>query len=243
MTTLFSIAIVTYNAGNVLAKTFASIRTQTFHNYEVVIIDGGSSDDTMEICKQNSDLLSICISEPDKGIYDAMNKAFRYATGDYILFLGAGDVFYDNDVLQNMAASMTDKYSIYYGNVIFRQINKRHWGEFNKYKFCITNICHQCIFYPKTVYKNHSYDLMYKVYADYEYNLRMYGNYKFKYINVIVVNYDMAGFSYRHKDVEFEKIKRRLLVDKFGYFAYVVGLVYRILLDVKHTIIKQHIDD
>ncbi|MGL5893430.1 MAG: glycosyltransferase, partial [Bacteroidales bacterium] len=90
----FSIITVTYNAGQLLERTIESVLAQTSFNYEYIILDGQSKDNTLEIIKKYEHHINKWISEPDNGIYDAMNKAIDIARGEYILFLNAGDTFH-----------------------------------------------------------------------------------------------------------------------------------------------------
>lgn len=232
----FTVAIVTYNVATHIKKTLDSIRSQTYDNIELIIIDGNSTDSTVQIINDNIDIVSYFKSEPDKGIYDAMNKAFKAANGDFIIFLGAGDTFYDTHVLKKVASCISDLGSIHYGDVILSQLNKKYWGKFIKIKFGIGNICHQAIFYPRCVYMHHSYNLLYKVYADYEFNLRMYGSYKFIYMNIVIAYYDLNGFSSYTKDFEFEKVRKKLIIHKLGVFPYYIGKLYHFLHNYKNQL-------
>ena len=102
----FSIITVTYNAGKVLEDTIQSVVFQTYRNVEYIIVDGGSTDQTIEIANKYRDRISQIISEPDKGLYDAMNKGIRMATGDYLCFLNAGDELHENETLQKMVHTL-----------------------------------------------------------------------------------------------------------------------------------------
>lgn len=103
----FSIITVTYNAGAVLEDTIQSVITQTYRNVEYIIVDGGSKDHTLDIINRYREHIQILVSEPDKGLYDAMNKGIRLATGDYLCFLNAGDELHEDDTLQLMVHSIT----------------------------------------------------------------------------------------------------------------------------------------
>ena len=105
----FSIITVTYQAGKVLEDTIQSVIFQTYRNVEYIIVDGGSTDNTLDIVKKYQDRISIVVSEPDKGLYDAMNKGIRLATGDYICFLNAGDELHENETLQRMVVTLKGK--------------------------------------------------------------------------------------------------------------------------------------
>ena len=102
----FSIITVTYNAGAVLEDTIQSVITQTYKNVEYIIVDGGSKDRTLQIIEQYKEHIHTVISEPDKGLYDAMNKGIALASGDYLCFLNAGDCFHEDDTLQQMVHSI-----------------------------------------------------------------------------------------------------------------------------------------
>lgn len=104
----FSIITVTYNAGKVLEDTIQSVITQTYKNVEYILVDGGSTDNTLSIINQYRSMIQQVISEPDRGLYDAMNKGIKMATGDYICFLNAGDAFHEDDTLQQMVHSLTE---------------------------------------------------------------------------------------------------------------------------------------
>ena len=96
----FSIITVTYNAEAVLEDTIQSVISQTYHHVEYILVDGASKDGTLSIIDRYRDRITRIVSEPDKGLYDAMNKGIRLATGDYLCFLNAGDSFHEDDTLQ-----------------------------------------------------------------------------------------------------------------------------------------------
>ena len=104
----FSIITVTYNAGKVLEDTIQSVVFQTYRNMEYIIVDGGSKDNTLEVAEKYRNHISQLISEPDKGLYDAMNKGIRLATGNYICFLNAGDELHENETLQKIVIPSSD---------------------------------------------------------------------------------------------------------------------------------------
>ncbi len=104
---VFSIITVTYNAEKTLEKTIQSVLNQTYTNIQYLIIDGGSKDGTLDIVKKYESRLS-WISEPDKGLYDAMNKGLHAASGDYVWFMNAGDLIYANDTIEKIVKSILD---------------------------------------------------------------------------------------------------------------------------------------
>ena len=115
-----SVITVTYNAVATLEATILSVIRQSYSNLEYLIVDGDSSDGTKEIIKKYQSALGYYISEKDKGIYDAMNKGIKACTGEWIIFLGADDVFYNNDTINKIFNKYdVEKSDFIYGDVIF----------------------------------------------------------------------------------------------------------------------------
>jgi glycosyltransferase involved in cell wall biosynthesis len=114
-----SIITVTYNAAGVLEPTIQSIIRQTFPHYEYIIIDGGSTDSTVGIIRKYASHISYWVSEPDKGLYDAMNRGLQAARGEYVWFMNAGDKIYDQHTLAQLFTSSQKDADIYYGDALF----------------------------------------------------------------------------------------------------------------------------
>ena len=220
---LVSIIVVTFNAGKTLQKCLDSIYQQTYKNIELIIIDGLSNDNTLEIIKKNEDKISFWISEKDDGVYDAMNKSLKYVKGDRIFFLGADDMLMPDFSL--IVNDLLDPNIIYFGSSKFK---KRIEGKkFKPYNLCKRNIVHQSIFYPKAVFSKYQYELKYPVLADYYLNIRCYsdGQYKFEFLPYIVSIFTPGGLSSRIKDVQFEMDKDQIMEENFKKIIY-----YRYLL-------------
>ena len=115
---LISIITVTFNAEKVIGKTLSSIRQQTFKDFEYIVIDGASKDLTLKLVNQAEIPGTKIISEPDKGLYDAMNKGLRLAKGKYVIFLNAGDTFYSPETLAHYASQAEKDKDIIYGDTI-----------------------------------------------------------------------------------------------------------------------------
>lgn len=124
---LISVITVVYNGAKTLEKTFQSVFAQTYPNIEYVVIDGGSKDKTVDIIKRNQERINYWISEPDKGLYDAMNKGIAAAKGEYLFFLNADDEFYSKEVLAQMIATKADA-DVYYGDVMFIEEDGKEMG-------------------------------------------------------------------------------------------------------------------
>lgn len=121
-----SVVTVCYNAVETLEETMLSVLHQTYPDIEYIIIDGGSTDGTVDIIKKYADRLAYWVSEPDKGIYDAMNKGIDIATGDYINFMNAGDKFYQHNTVASLLESFTimEPTTIIYGDTLVKHKNR-----------------------------------------------------------------------------------------------------------------------
>ncbi len=173
---LISIITITYNAESEIRPTLESLNRQTFRNFEHLVIDGASSDNTLSIVKEMSPD-SIVISEPDKGLYDAMNKGLRAAKGEYVLFLNAGDSLHSPDILRRYADQRGA--NIIYGdtNIVDSErnfIKPRHLSAPKKLTFKSFSkgmlVCHQAFMVRRSI--TPEYDLQYRFSADYEWTLK-----------------------------------------------------------------------
>lgn len=201
-----SIIIPTLNSDETIEECLNSIISQTFSNFEIILLDAVSDDNTINIVRDFRDKRIKIHSEPDKGIYDAMNKGIKLAIGEWLYFLGSDDRLYNNNVLNNVFKYMINgKYQVIYGNVL--RDNKIYDGEFDWLKFYTLNICHQAIFYKRDVFnKIGEFNLKYRVIADYDLNIRWFLNNKIKkkYIEEIIAEYSEDGFSsYNSEDNSF----------------------------------------
>lgn len=217
----FSIAIATFNSSDTIEELLSSIYNQTYTNYEVIFVDGKSIDNTVEIIqkyKQKNDKL---ISEPDGGVYDAMNKAIDLATGDYLIFMGSDDHFIAWNVLQNIANEITEKEEcVYYGNVYMEGYKIVWRKKFSKWDWVRGTICHQALLYPKHIYKKYKYDLKYKINADYDYNLSLFNKVKFKHIDIIISYFSASGLSSSNYDAAWQHDLPEKIKEKIGYIPY-----------------------
>lgn len=222
----FSIIIPTYNSGETLERCLKSILEQDFTDYEVLVIDGVSSDNTLTIAEEFQQLHSniFLFSEMDGGVYDAMNKGIDRSNGNWVYFLGSDDTLFDKSVLFRVARCFKPADEIVYGNVVMR--GKNQWnldnvifdGEYNLEKFIDRNICHQSIFFHKSVFiKNGNFNIKYPTNSDFDFNLRCFANIQFKYINIIIANFYVGGLSTIVEDVQFHNDRGALMVKYFGY--------------------------
>jgi glycosyltransferase involved in cell wall biosynthesis len=209
-----TVCIVVFNGRQHISDALASVANQSYSGLELIVIDGGSTDGTLEVLNQYAGKITKLVSEPDSGIYDAMNKACAIAHGDWLIFLGCDDAL--SGSLETIARRLTNNSTVYYGNVIIRSTGRTYGGRFSRYRLMQSNICHQAIFYPKTIYKANSYTLKYRFLADYEYNLRLIGyGVKFEYMNIDVAIFNAAGAS-GAGDPDFELDKLSIIRQNFG---------------------------
>jgi len=227
---LISIVVATYNCGSVIRELLDSYISQTYLNKELIIIDGGSTDDTVSVIKAYDKVVTYMISEPDHGVYDAINKGMAHAKGDFLIVMGADDHFISSSVLSDVVNNISDMNTVYYGDVYRNARNDLYRGKFNKWLLACENICHQAIFYPRSVYSMNKYDLAFPVFADYVYNIRLWKSVDFRYIPVCVTCYNCSGMSgggtsdsEKYAPVFFNEVRKHL-----GCFCFLLRHLYKL---------------
>lgn len=215
---ILSIIIATYNAELHIKGCLDSIVDNVFEPYELIIIDGKSTDRTLEIINSFNSLHATIISEADKGIYDALNKGISYARGKWVIFLGADDRLLPT--FTSLLHELTDQRAIYYGNC--KNGSNQLGGRFTAKKLAKMNLCHQAILYPLTALKRYQFDLNYPVFADYLLNMQCWGDASIvkNYLDIDIAYYHMEGFSATANDPGFKADKPRLVRQHLGYIAY-----------------------
>jgi len=195
------LSIITINYNNLvgLRKTFDSIVTQNWTDYEWIIIDGGSSDGSKEFIEENLGRFSYWCSEPDKGIYNAQNKGILRAVGDYLLFMNSGDSLCCKDTLKSIFSSNISE-DVIYGNTLRTNQGKieivRYPNPMTLGYLIYGGICHQSTFFKRSVFGDSLYREDVKITADWMKNLDLFLQGKtFKYINETISEYDMTGLS------------------------------------------------
>ena len=183
-----SIITVTYNAASVLQRTLDSVKEQSCHQIEHLIIDGASKDDTIsmvEAYKAQCPYEVVVLSEPDKGLYDAMNKGLRLATGDYLVFMNAGDTLHANDTLETIVSSLqtvNKQPGVIYGDTAvtdgegkflylrrLRPPKQLSWRSFRQGML----VCHQAFYALTAIAKDIPYDLHYRYSADVDWCIKV----------------------------------------------------------------------
>lgn len=211
-----SIITVCYNASSTIETTINSVLSQTYKNFEYLIIDGASADGTTDIIKKYTGSENVrYVSETDNGIFDAMNKGIELASGEWIYFLGSDDIFYDNNVVEKIFKHEINSVQIIYGNVKFLHSDIEYDGPFDQEKISTKNICHQALFTRKTLFQEIGiFDCKYKMSADYSFNLKWMGQKKTAlYVDEIVAIYNEKGMSGRIWDEVFYNDFDNLLIE------------------------------
>jgi len=226
---LISVITVVYNAANKLEKTILSVTGQHYPNIEYIIIDGGSTDGTLDIIRKYQSKITYWESAPDNGVYDAMNKGVKKATGQWVYFLGAGDVLYS--VIDRVAERLVGPNTIYYGDVYREDTKTLYDGRFSPFKLAVSNICHQSIFYPESVFSKYAYDTRYKIQADHVLNMQCHGDkhYRFEYMPLTICIYEGDGYSATALDKPFFADKIKLVKNNFSLPVYLYALARRII--------------
>ena len=190
------VTAVLNDAGHI-EQTILSVISQTDIEIEYIIVDGGSKDGTLELIGKYKDKISLLISEPDRGVYDAMNKGIKYSTGDFVYFLNSGDVLLNPSILSKIKLEeIKERNAIIYGNVVVAYGNiealEKPRPFFNsKMKFKGIGICHQSMFFPGELIRNEKYDLSYNIAADYDLAYRLWRKgTEFLYRDITIAKYD-----------------------------------------------------
>lgn len=228
--TNLSIVIPTLNSEKTLARCLDSILKQAYEDYEVWIMDGVSTDGTMNVVKtymDKSDKIK-CVSRRDGGIYDAMNKSIDLIHGEWVYFIGSDDELYDSQVLGSIFnRKIRQSIDFIYGNVFGVLQPPIIWfGKFDLERLTRTNICQQAIFYKKRVFdKVGRFGLQYKSYADWEFNIQCFCKVKTMYVNRIIANFSADGLSSRCAD----PIKKDMpgIINKYFSGRQIMGVRFK----------------
>ena len=226
----FSIITVTFNAGKVLEKTIQSVINQSYKHVEYIIVDGASKDNTLEIAERYRNRINTLVSEPDKGLYDAMNKGIRLATGDYLCFLNAGDTFHNNETLQHMVNTLKNETlpDVIYGQTAIVDANghflhmrrksapeKLTWKSFQNGML----VCHQALFARRTLALAHPYDLQYRFSADFDWCIRLMKKAKCLHnTRLTIIDYLNEGMTTRNHRASLKE-RFHIMVKHYGLFS------------------------
>ncbi len=231
---IVSVITVCYNSAEMLQRTIKSLRLQSYSEIEYIVIDGASKDNTLQIIKENQDIINLWISEKDNGLYYAMNKGLELASGDYVIFINAGDMFYSPDTLEKVFANHQDEVDIYYGDTMILAENQKEIGSRrltppkqltkNSFRWGMT-VCHQSIFIKRTIAPK--YNTNYRITADYDWVLTSIENAK-KIVNtkLYISKFLSGGLSSKHI-MKANKERFRIMCNHYGL---ITSLCYNFLM-------------
>tara|TARA_R110000823_G_scaffold160375_5_gene291807 strand:+ start:2214 stop:2915 length:702 start_codon:yes stop_codon:yes gene_type:complete len=233
---MISIVTVCYNAAEDLKLTLASLKYNLEIEYELIVIDGNSMDNTRSIINQ-FDNVSIFISEEDDGIYDAMTKGVKLASYDWVFFLNAGDVIFSDFFFNNFVLKCNKNIDAYYGDVAYTDGHIVH-SMYNLKILLHNTIHHQSIIYNRQLLLDYPYDRSYKRFSDYHLNLRSFlSKRKFLKISGIAAICDPNGISRDSNSLlsiryETNAVRSSLLPSKY---AFILKLIYRVKFWLKNV--------
>lgn len=236
-----SIITVTYNAEQVLETTLQSVISQTYHHIEYILIDGASKDRTLAIAEKYRDRIQLLISEPDRGLYDAMNKGIALATGEYVCFLNAGDSFHQDDTLQQMMQSIKGRElpDVLYGETALvdgkghflrmRRLSAPEvltWKSFRQGML----VCHQAFIARRTLMQ--PYNLSYRYSADFDWCIHILKKAKTVHnTHLTLIDYQDEGMTTQNRKASLME-RFRIMVHHYGLWSTVMHhawFVFRLL--------------
>lgn len=214
-----NLSIITINLNNKvgLKRTIDSVLSQTYSNYEWIVVDGGSTDGSKELIEQYSEHFSWWVSETDTGIYNAMNKGIAHAHGEWLQFLNSGDWYYEKNTLEKV---FSKKYA---NDILFGDMILTDTKEYKQIKYPNTltlsyfldhTICHQATFYKKNIFIDNKYDESFKIVSDWAFQISLLLQGKtFEHINQYIVFFDKNGIGSQSSSKVFQE--RALMFEKY----------------------------
>jgi glycosyltransferase involved in cell wall biosynthesis len=227
---LVSVITAVYNGGATLERAIKSVVSQSCARMEFIIIDGGSTDCSIDLLREYENSIDYWISEADKGIYEALNKGIALANGEWLYFLGADDALADVNVFNAIFSQQYDS-KFLYGDVFYGNTGRIYGGGFTKRMLIKANICQQGILYHIDLFRIlGNFDLNYPLLADWVFNMRAFAlsGTKPTHLNVIIAEYSLAGVSNRIIDVAFAKDRFALIKKYMGFSYYLLAFYYQL---------------
>jgi glycosyltransferase involved in cell wall biosynthesis len=217
-----SVITVNYNDKKGLSKTIESVLNQTLKNFEFIVIDGGSTDGSKALIEKNAAKISYWVSEKDSGVFNAMNKGIRVATGDFVIFMNGGDCFYNDTVLEEISAELSAEFDIYYGNNYKVSPNSKRLKDYPEklsFSFFYTSsINHQSTFIRKSLFEKYFYyNENYRIASDWEFFIYCicHQNVPNKYLKTTIAIYDFTGISSNPKFSNIYNEEKKVTFQKY----------------------------
>jgi glycosyltransferase involved in cell wall biosynthesis len=231
-----TVITVCFNAMSSIASTIKSVAEQSYFNQiEYLVIDGNSNDGTIAFLNSQLSVIDKLISEPDKGIYDAMNKGILNASGDWIIFLNAGDIFFNEKILENIFPYLSDADVVYGKTLVYDNVHqeKLNRGYPLSMDWKVIPYCHQSVLIKRTFLTKCLFDTNYKIAADYNqyFNLKKLGC-QFKLIEETISVYDNNGFSANNMIKLLNEYERISLKNSNGAYQFIKIKIYFLLKKV-----------
>lgn len=233
----FSIIVATYNAAKMLPQTIDSLRNQSCSDFELLIIDGLSTDNTIDVIKANSDIVNFWISEKDTGVYDAWNKGITYSTGNWICFLGAGDTLLPNVISRyNEVIESNSEQKLEYISAKINKIDEHgkvvsvagqpwSWKKMKK-RMCVAHVGSM---HHKILFNNTKFDLSFKISSDYEFLLRKGRHLNTYFIDEVIGHMPLGGCSFSIDALK-EAKKAQIRNKSIPEYQSFIFFIYRALL-------------
>lgn len=222
----FSIITVCYNEVDHIRETLDSVVNQTCHNFEFIVVDGGSTDGTREIIEQYANQITWWCSEPDKGIYNAMNKGVKHATGEYVIFMNGGDCFHSENVLQDILATgsnadIIEGYCLKKGTNEYLRKNEQDVAR----RILTDTLSHQSSFIRRQLLLAYPYDEHYKIVSDWKFWIEaiLCHNCSFQFVEIVVSDMDMNGRTFGSYELNLKE--RKLALADFRNDAKIGSLI------------------
>ena len=235
-----SVITINYNNKSGLEKTIQSLFSQTFTDFEYIVIDGGSTDGSIDIINKYSNKITYWVSEKDNGIYDALNKGIAKSTGEYCYFLNSGDYLSNKDVFDNVFKNKPSE-DIIYGDVSMEMDgiitgHKLHPDKLSTFYLLTEVIAHQAQFIKRDLFQKFgNYDLKYKIVSDYELFVRMFFKHTIstRHVPIDIAVFDLSGLSNRKEQLAQINVERNTIHNI--YFPKVLTTLYHGYAKILHS--------
>jgi glycosyltransferase involved in cell wall biosynthesis len=224
---LLSVITVVYNASATIEKTINSVVNQDYYNLEFIVIDGGSTDGTVDIIKRFEGTVACWISEPDQGIYYAMNKGLQLAKGEYVTFLNSGDYYCNESVLSNLFSDVNDE-DVVYGDMYVVEDQKKQPRYQKALRFSkeillkrgTAVVCHQAFFVKRIIAPRYNVFYRYKAELNWYFDIiELNKDLTIKYKQMPVVFYPLGGFGFlNYRNNLWEWVV--LILSRYGLFVF-----------------------